>query len=80
MAKKQKIDEKAVDYISENKEVLGLKYPGLFLVFQGMEIQGKFKSKYEALDFAENEKMEKFVVWYFEYLPPHKKKLKIFIS
>lgn len=69
MQKKQKIDEKAVDYIRKNKEDLGLRYPGLFLVFQGENILKQCKTNDEALKFTREKGIILFVIWHFDPLP-----------
>lgn len=67
MAKKPIIAEDTVDYIRKNKEDLALRYPGLFLVFEGVEILAKFKTRVEALNFTK-EKTEA-IIWQFDPLP-----------
>lgn len=69
LMKKPIIDESAVDYIRQNKEALALRHPGLFLIFRGSEILGKFKTSGQANAWAVDQKLECYVIWRFDPLP-----------
>lgn len=63
------IAESTVDYIRTNKEELALRFPGLFLIFKGSEILGKFKKNWEAKAFIEKRGLEGVIIWSFDPLP-----------
>lgn len=66
MAKKQKINEEVINFIQNNKEDLALRFPGLFLVFDGIEIINKFKTRGEAEQLTDG---RDFIIWHFDPLP-----------